>query len=151
MIKMKSILNILLLSLLLLLCTTTINAIPTLKKRQGEGVSTSSNPDINYDILTPLTPLPVTDTPERYYNLVLSRANLAPDGFTRLVWTSNDQYPGPTIRANKGDRLIINVTNNLDRYTSIHWHGIFQRGTTYFDGVTGQVSYCDGPNILYTI
>lgn len=33
-------------------------------------------------------------------------------------------YPGPTIEANQGDRLLVIVQNNLDERTSIHWHGL---------------------------
>ena len=33
-------------------------------------------------------------------------------------------YPGPTIEVNQGDRLIVNVHNNLKNSTSIHWHGL---------------------------
>ncbi|MCV7052845.1 multicopper oxidase family protein [Mycobacterium heidelbergense] len=35
--------------------------------------------------------------------------------------------PGPLIRANIGDELVVNVTNRLDRPTSVHWHGIALR------------------------
>ncbi|KAI0285664.1 laccase T2 copper depleted [Russula brevipes] len=48
-------------------------------------------------------------------------------------------FPGPIIRATKGDTLSIRVTNlltddSLDLPTSIHWHGIFQKHTNYADG-----------------
>jgi len=33
-------------------------------------------------------------------------------------------YPGPTIEANQGDRLIVNVHNNLPNTTTVHWHGV---------------------------
>jgi FtsP/CotA-like multicopper oxidase with cupredoxin domain len=61
----------------------------------------------------------------------------------RNVWTSNGQYPGPMIQANKGDQILVYVINNLDDNVTIHWHGIFQKGTTYYDGVAGQVSGVD--------
>ncbi|CAG8494695.1 162_t:CDS:2 [Acaulospora morrowiae] len=94
---------------------------------------------VNSDIFSPITPLEKTPQPiTRKFNLLLQRAYLDPDGFTRLVWTSNGQYPGPTIRINKGDRLVVNVTNNLTDPATIHWHGIFQRETNWFDGVAGQ-------------
>jgi multicopper oxidase len=35
--------------------------------------------------------------------------------------------PGPLIRANIGDELVITVSNRLDRPTSVHWHGIVLR------------------------
>ncbi|WP_162899261.1 multicopper oxidase family protein [Mycobacterium shigaense] len=35
--------------------------------------------------------------------------------------------PGPVIRANVGDELVIAVSNKLDHPTSVHWHGIALR------------------------
>ncbi|HTE57230.1 MAG TPA: multicopper oxidase domain-containing protein [Verrucomicrobiae bacterium] len=36
----------------------------------------------------------------------------------------NGNYLGPTIRARKGDKIRLNVTNNLDQKTTVHWHGM---------------------------
>ncbi len=47
----------------------------------------------------------------------------------------NGSVPGPLIRLREGQKLRVNVTNNLDADTSIHWHGLllpFQ-----MDGVPG--------------
>jgi hypothetical protein len=34
------------------------------------------------------------------------------------------------------DRVIVDITNNMaGRTTSIHWHGVFQKGSQYMDGV----------------
>lgn len=35
-----------------------------------------------------------------------------------------DAVPGPLIRANIGDELVVTVNNKLDKPTSMHWHGI---------------------------
>jgi len=59
---------------------------------------------------------------------------------------------GPLIEANEGDPIIVHVENNLDMPQSIRecptllkvdWHGMFQNGTGYMDGVPGftQVSF----------
>ncbi|CAB4376663.1 unnamed protein product [Rhizophagus irregularis] len=126
---------------LLSLYSTIINAapatsaVPTLEKRQ----ETEQDPDFNTNIFKSFKPLEVTASPiTREYTLTLAKTELAPDGFSRQVWTSNGQYPGPMIRANKGDQIVIHVQNNLGDFTTIHWHGIFQRGTTFYDGVAGQ-------------
>src|SRR5687768_14494666 len=64
------------------------------------------------DYFSPLTHLPLTKKPvTRFYNLNLRQKNLSPDGFERRVWAANDVYPGPIIRANKGDKIFVNVTN----------------------------------------
>ncbi|GBB94131.1 hypothetical protein RclHR1_00230009 [Rhizophagus clarus] len=143
--RITSILNII---ILFSLCATIINAVPTFEKRQ-EG---PSDPDFNTNIFTSFKPLETTPSPiTREYTLVLARTPLAPDGFQRFVWTANGQYPGPTIRANKGDRFIIHVQNNLGEFATIHWHGLFQKTTTFYDGVAGltQCLIQDGTTFTY--
>ncbi|TEB37779.1 laccase [Coprinellus micaceus] len=88
-------------------------------------------------------------------DLIVSNVVLAPDGVSRLAAVANDVHPGPLIKASKGDRFNLNVINNLtdehDNDTSIHWHGFFQRGTTWADGAEG-VSQCPiptGSSFLY--
>lgn len=36
----------------------------------------------------------------------------------------NGQIPGPTLHFKEGDHVTINVYNNLDQPTTIHWHGV---------------------------
>ena len=40
------------------------------------------------------------------------------------VWGYNGQYPGPEIRVTEGDKVRVNLTNNLPEATTIHWHGL---------------------------
>ncbi|RIA97880.1 Multicopper oxidase [Glomus cerebriforme] len=81
----------------------------------------------------------------KIFDLTLKRVTLAPDGFTRSLATINGQYPGPTIEVIKGDRIVMNINNKLGEPTAIHSHGMFQRGTPWFDGVAGQTQ-CLIPN-----
>ncbi|PPJ50459.1 hypothetical protein CBER1_06755 [Cercospora berteroae] len=73
------------------------------------------------------------------YNLEITNStDMAPDGFNRIVMAINGQYPGPTLYAEWGDRMIINVKNSLEHNgTSIHWHGLRQLNTCQHDGVNG--------------
>ncbi|KAL8291388.1 hypothetical protein RQP46_002366 [Phenoliferia psychrophenolica] len=57
----------------------------------------------------------------------------------------NGQYPGPTIEVNVGDRVVVNVTNLMPNSSAIHWHGLYQRGTPYFDG-TNAITQCGIPS-----
>jgi FtsP/CotA-like multicopper oxidase with cupredoxin domain len=41
-----------------------------------------------------------------------------------MAYAFNRQVPGPRIRITEGDRVRINVTNNLPDKTSVHWHGL---------------------------
>jgi len=45
----------------------------------------------------------------------------------------NGMIPGPTIRTEKGARVTVNFTNNLDINTTVHAHGL--RGEDTYDGV----------------
>jgi FtsP/CotA-like multicopper oxidase with cupredoxin domain len=59
------------------------------------------------------------------YNLEASMFDwdIAP-GKTIKAWGFNNQVPGPALKANVGDTLVVRVTNNLDEPTIVHWHGI---------------------------
>ncbi|KAG6916563.1 hypothetical protein DXG01_006334 [Tephrocybe rancida] len=82
-------------------------------------------------------------------NLVIKNAFISPDGDEATSFSgvlAGGIFPGPVITGNKGDRFKINVINQLTnstmlRATSIHWHGIFQNGTSYADGPT-MVTQC---------
>ncbi|KAK3297987.1 Cupredoxin [Chaetomium fimeti] len=68
------------------------------------------------------------------FNITWVTAN--PDGMAdRPTIGINGQWPVPTIRVNKGDRLIVNVLNSLgNQSTSLHFHGLFMSGATHMDG-----------------
>ncbi|CBI21465.3 unnamed protein product, partial [Vitis vinifera] len=66
----------------------------------------------------------------------------SPDCFQKMVITINGQSPGPTILAEEGDTVIVELTNGLlTENVAIHWHGIRQIGTPWFDGTEG-VTQC---------
>ncbi|KAF7815597.1 L-ascorbate oxidase-like [Senna tora] len=78
----------------------------------------------------------------RHYNFDVEYFFKSVDCFEQLVMGINGQFPGPTIRAEVGDILDINVTNKLSTEgTSIHWHGIRQYGTPWADGSVS-ISQC---------
>ncbi|KAI0073552.1 laccase A [Panus rudis PR-1116 ss-1] len=92
---------------------------------------------------------PVTDLP-------IVNAKIAPDGFTRSAVLAGGVFPGPTIKGNKGDNFRINVIdrlkdNTMDTPTSIHWHGLFQKGTNWADGpaFVTQCPLIPGNSFLY--
>lgn len=73
-------------------------------------------------------------------NLPIVNEEISPDGFTRNATLAGGVFPGPVIRANKGDQLQIDVRDelenaSLDLVTSVHWHGLFQTRTNWADGV----------------
>ncbi|XP_014787383.1 uncharacterized protein LOC106881494 isoform X1 [Octopus bimaculoides] len=60
------------------------------------------------------------------------------DGFFEpvKVIAVNGTVPGPTIEVYKGQRIIVEVENQLfSEGTTMHWHGLRQEGTPHMDGV----------------
>ena len=45
-------------------------------------------------------------------------------GKPTAMWTYDGGLPGPLIRAQVGDRLIVHFKNSLPEGTTIHWHGL---------------------------
>ncbi|KAF8607356.1 hypothetical protein BDV93DRAFT_520227 [Ceratobasidium sp. AG-I] len=87
----------------------------------------------------------ITNVPAtRTYDWVVSTITGAPDGYYRPMLVVNGQYPGPTIEANDGDTIIVNVQNDMSLGTTIHWHGLYQQGTPWMDGPAG-VTQCPIP------
>ncbi|MBR9871096.1 MAG: copper resistance system multicopper oxidase [Gammaproteobacteria bacterium] len=69
------------------------------------------------------------------YNLTVDRVTIDTGDFIKEGIGYNGKSPGPVLRFKEGENVKINVTNNLDEMTSIHWHGLilpFQQ-----DGVPG--------------
>ena len=68
----------------------------------------------------------------REYNLTLAFASNSSS-----IVLINNQLPGPTIRANLHDIIVVRVHNalNTDEELSVHFHGIHQQKTPQMDGV----------------
>lgn len=77
----------------------------------------------------------------RKYHWTIKDVKVNPDGVFRPMLLINGQFPGPLIECNEGDTLVIEVDNQSTNSTSIHFHGIFQNGTNWMDGVVG-VTQC---------
>lgn len=73
------------------------------------------------------------------YNFNATWVTANPDGLqSRPVMGINGQWPVPRITANVGDRVIVNLQNQLgNATTSLHFHGLYQNGSTEMDGVVG--------------
>lgn len=80
------------------------------------------------------------------YDFDVSWVYANPDGAqTRAVIGINGKWPIPTIEANVGDRIVVNVKNSLgNETTSLHFHGLYQNGTNHMDGPAA-VTQCPIP------
>lgn len=56
-----------------------------------------------------------------YNEFNITHATVAPNCVTKTVATINGGYPGPTIYATSGDRIVTKVCNNIYHGVSIHW------------------------------
>lgn len=45
-------------------------------------------------------------------------------GVASDTWGFNSAYLGPTLVADRGERVRVDVTNSLDEPTTVHWHGM---------------------------
>ena len=91
----------------------------------------------------------------RQYDLTIARGFLAPDGVNKSVLLVNGQFPAPKIEANWGDTFQITVHNQItepEEGTALHWHGILQRATPWYDGVPSvqQCPIAPGKSMTYT-
>jgi iron transport multicopper oxidase len=57
----------------------------------------------------------------------------------------------PTIEADVGDTIVVTAHNNLgNETTSLHFHGMFQKGTGIYDGATDVTACSIQPGDSYT-
>ena len=56
----------------------------------------------------------------------------------------NGTWPPPILEATRNDTLVVHVTNALDKPTSLHQHGFYFNGSSYYDGAAG-VTQCGIP------
>ncbi|KAJ7520874.1 hypothetical protein O6H91_19G027100 [Diphasiastrum complanatum] len=78
----------------------------------------------------------------RRYKWKVDYSYFSPDCVEKVIIAINGQYPGPRIRAQAGDTIVVELENGLPTEgVVIHWHGIHQFGTPWYDG-TAFVSQC---------
>lgn len=68
---------------------------------------------------------PTYDPPKRVreFNLVVTWAKHAPDGFSRNMFLINGKSPGPTIEVDQNDWVVVKVKNKSPYNTTVHFHG----------------------------
>ncbi|WP_169566349.1 copper resistance system multicopper oxidase [Sneathiella limimaris] len=60
----------------------------------------------------------------RTYDITVDEVTIKTSEFTKTGIGYNGASPGPVLKFKEGENVTINVTNNLDVDTSIHWHGL---------------------------
>ncbi|CAN6442827.1 unnamed protein product [Victoria cruziana] len=68
------------------------------------------------------------------YQFNVQTKNISRLCHAKPIVTVNGRFPGPTIYAREGDRVIVNVTNYAQYNLTIHWHGVKQFRNGWADG-----------------
>ncbi|CAH0550161.1 unnamed protein product [Brassicogethes aeneus] len=84
-------------------------------------------------------------TPNSTNQITPSCQCILADGFERTLLSVNRMLPGPSIQVCENDNIVVDVLNKMEgAEVTIHWHGIHQRNTQYYDGVP-MVTQCAIP------
>ncbi|KAL3628652.1 Laccase-17 [Castilleja foliolosa] len=70
----------------------------------------------------------------RHYTFNIVQLNVTRLCNTKSIITVNGKFPGPRLVAREGDRVLVNVVNNVTNNVTIHWHGIRQLRSGWADG-----------------
>lgn len=102
----------------------------------------------------PVPPPLIRTNVTRRYDFTIRRTEQHLDGTVRNALLINGQFPGPVIEADYGDVISVTVHNDIDgppEGTAMHWHGMLQTDTPWFDGVTGvtQCPIAPGASLTY--
>ena len=75
----------------------------------------------------PIPPLlnPVQERGRKVFRLRMQTGQtMLKEGYTTASRGFNGSYLGPTMKVNNGDRVRMEVTNNIGVETTVHWHGL---------------------------
>jgi FtsP/CotA-like multicopper oxidase with cupredoxin domain len=90
--------------------------------------------------------VPMSDGDTLHIAVSLVRRTI--EGREMVMYGYNGQYPGPLIQAPQGATVVVEVTNEIQMPTTIHWHGI--RIDNRYDGVPGVTQRAIGPGERFT-
>ncbi len=75
--------------------------------------------------IPPLAPSTLDASGRRVFDLTVHQGSHDfGEGEVPGTWGANGTYLGPTIRAARGERVRVNVTNAAGETTTLHWHGM---------------------------
>ncbi|KAL1329249.1 hypothetical protein HN51_046376 [Arachis hypogaea] len=70
----------------------------------------------------------------RFYDFKVQTKRVTKLCNTKDIVTINGKFPGPVVYAQEDDRIIVKVTNKTPFNITIHWHGIRQQLSCWYDG-----------------
>jgi FtsP/CotA-like multicopper oxidase with cupredoxin domain len=72
----------------------------------------------------PLAPSTVDAQGRRVFDLTAAQGRHAFGDIDARTWGYNGSYLGPTLRATRGEQVVVNIHNGLVDATTVHWHGM---------------------------
>lgn len=129
--------------------TQSANTLPAPQLPSGNGVPASVNMGMP-GALTSITTLqaPLTSSHMDQFTLVAENAMVSLGNGQRIpTWTFNGESPGPVLRVQQGDLVVVHVVNHLSFGITIHWHGIDVPNSA--DGVAGVTQNAIEPGQTY--
>ncbi|MCF6278756.1 MAG: multicopper oxidase domain-containing protein [Flavobacteriaceae bacterium] len=75
----------------------------------------------------------IDNLPVKEYTLTLRQEKVNMSGKEVMAMTINGSIPGPVLEFTEGEYAVINVKNEMDVESSIHWHGLLL--PNFYDGV----------------
>uniref|UniRef100_A0A0E0BMI4 Laccase n=1 Tax=Oryza glumipatula TaxID=40148 RepID=A0A0E0BMI4_9ORYZ len=87
----------------------------------------------------------------RHYKFNVVMRNMTRLCSTKPILTVNGKFPGPTLYAREGDNVLVKVVNHVAHNVTIHWHGVRQIRTGWYDG-PAYITQCPiqpGSSFLY--
>lgn len=74
--------------------------------------------------IPPLAESTVDDQGRRVFDLTAQEGSLDLGEGEVATWGFNGGYLGPTLRAQRGEEVLIRFRNDLDEASTVHWHGM---------------------------
>ncbi|RZC01523.1 Laccase-6 isoform D [Glycine soja] len=72
----------------------------------------------------------------RFYDFKVQTKRVTKLCNSKDIVTINGMFPGPVVYAQEDDRIIVKVTNMTPFNVTIHWHGVRQRLSCWYDGAS---------------
>ncbi|KAL9317728.1 hypothetical protein ACSQ67_014245 [Phaseolus vulgaris] len=93
-----------------------------------------SSKNIFLQILWCFSLITLSSQTQNHYSFVVREAQYTRLCSTKSILTVNGNFPGPTIRVNRGDTIYVDVYNEGNYNITIHWHGVKQPRNPWTDG-----------------
>jgi FtsP/CotA-like multicopper oxidase with cupredoxin domain len=92
---------------------------------QGQFTNTVGKVDFDRPLAVPPLALSTVDAQgRRVFNLTAGFGQSDFGHGRTETWGYNGKYLGPTLRASRGEQVLVNVHNRLAEDTTVHWHGM---------------------------